>query len=151
MERLTYRENGKWRLRVGDTEFSGEPADKLAAYEDTVLEPEEIIALCEMNRRAKMVDMLRLEESTGVSVDRLRELVLQEREERNKGWISVKDRQPEVGKPVLTYGRKGSIGIGFFQQKSCNDGKFYFYARYGDHLPTHWMPLPEPLKGVDNG
>lgn len=85
MERLTYRENGKWRLRVGDTEFSGEPADKLAAYEDTVLEPEEIIALCEMNRRAKMVDMLRLEESTGVSVDRLRELVLKEREERSKG------------------------------------------------------------------
>lgn len=69
---------------------------------------------------------------------------LQEREERQ--WISVKDRLPEVGQAVLTYGRKGSIGIGFIQQNSCSNGKVYFYPRYGDSLPTHWMPRPEPPK-----
>ena len=63
-------------------------------------------------------------------------------------WISVKDRLPEVRVPVLTYGRKGAVGIGFTQPTSVTaDGKVYFYARYGDSLPTHWMPLPQPPKG----
>lgn len=42
MERHTYFEGGKWRLRVGDTEYSGPLVDRLAAYEDTGLTPEEI-------------------------------------------------------------------------------------------------------------
>ena len=62
-------------------------------------------------------------------------------------WIPVTERLPEVRVPVLTYGRKGAIGIGFTQPTSvAPDGKIYFYARYGDSLPTHWMPLPEPPK-----
>ena len=42
MKRLTYFDGGKWRLKIGDTEYSGEAADRLAAYEETGLEPEEI-------------------------------------------------------------------------------------------------------------
>ena len=42
MERLTYFDGGKWRLKIGDTEYSGEVVDRLAAYEDTGLEPEEV-------------------------------------------------------------------------------------------------------------
>lgn len=42
MKRLTYFDGGKWRLKIGDTEYSGEAVDRLAAYEDTSLEPEEI-------------------------------------------------------------------------------------------------------------
>lgn len=42
MERYTYFDGGKWRLKIGDTEYSGEAVDRLAAYEDTGLEPEEI-------------------------------------------------------------------------------------------------------------
>lgn len=42
MERLTYFDNGKWRLKISDTEYSGNAVDRLAAYEDTGLEPEEI-------------------------------------------------------------------------------------------------------------
>lgn len=34
MERFTYRENGKWRMRIGGTEHSGPQVDRLAAYED---------------------------------------------------------------------------------------------------------------------
>lgn len=59
-------------------------------------------------------------------------------------WINVKERPPIPGVPVLTYGRKGAYGIGFTQNNSCVNGKVYFYARYGDSLPTHWMPLPNP-------
>lgn len=45
MERLTYFDSGKWRLKIGDTEYSGEAVARLAAYEGTGLEPEEIIEL----------------------------------------------------------------------------------------------------------
>lgn len=63
-------------------------------------------------------------------------------------WISVKERLPDVKTPVLTLGRKGSIGIGFITVPDAHiDGNTYFYPRYGDYRPTHWMPLPEELKG----
>lgn len=48
MKRLTCFDGGKWRLKIGDTEYSGEVVDRLAAYaayEETGLEPEEIIEL----------------------------------------------------------------------------------------------------------
>lgn len=61
-------------------------------------------------------------------------------------WISVKDRLPEDRVPVLTYGRKGSIGIEFVTDCSRTGHGIYFYARCGDYKPTHWMPLPEPPK-----
>ena len=34
MERLTYFDGGKWRLKIGDTEYSGKAVDRLAAIED---------------------------------------------------------------------------------------------------------------------
>ena len=34
MKRLTYFDNGKWRVKIGDTEYSGETVDRLAAIED---------------------------------------------------------------------------------------------------------------------
>ena len=40
MERLTYFDGGKWRLKIGDTEYSGKAIDRLAAYEDTGLQTE---------------------------------------------------------------------------------------------------------------
>ena len=45
MERLTYFEGGKWCLRIGDTEYSGPEVDRLAAYEDTGMEPDDIESL----------------------------------------------------------------------------------------------------------
>lgn len=42
MERYTYFDGGKWRMRVGDAEYSGKETERLAAYEETGLEPEEI-------------------------------------------------------------------------------------------------------------
>ncbi len=48
MERYTYFEGGKWRLCAGDTEHSGPWVDRLAAYEDTGLEPEDVIEQKEM-------------------------------------------------------------------------------------------------------
>jgi hypothetical protein len=42
MERYTYFDGGKWRLKIGDTEYSGKAVDRLAACEDTGLEPDTI-------------------------------------------------------------------------------------------------------------
>lgn len=66
----------------GSTDCVDVLVDRLAAYEDTGLEPEEINGLCEMDRRAKMTDMLRDEEYFGISIDRLRELAQAEKEGR---------------------------------------------------------------------
>lgn len=43
----------------------------LAAYEDTGLEPEEIMGLCRMDRRAKMAELLRMEENKPLTPDDL--------------------------------------------------------------------------------
>lgn len=43
MERYTYFDGGKWRLKIDDTEYSGDWVNRLAAYEETRLEPEEIM------------------------------------------------------------------------------------------------------------
>ena len=63
--------------------------DRLAAYENTGLEPDEIISLCDMDRRAKMAEMLRIEERYGKSIDRLKggkvwrgELIIQQGEHK---------------------------------------------------------------------
>lgn len=57
--------------------------DRLAAYEDTGLEPDEISALCNMSERAKMADHLRLEEYQALGpIDHLRELAQAEKDGR---------------------------------------------------------------------
>ena len=45
MERLTWRVNGDARIMLNSIEICGTVADRLAAIEDTGLEPEEIIEL----------------------------------------------------------------------------------------------------------
>lgn len=62
----------------------------LQAYKDTGLEPEEIMGLCEMDRRAKMADLLRLEEYQALGpIGHLRELVQAE----NDGRLVMLDSQ----------------------------------------------------------
>lgn len=34
LERLTYLHGGKWRMRIGDTEYSGKEANRVSVYED---------------------------------------------------------------------------------------------------------------------
>lgn len=73
MERLTYFECGKWRLKIGDTEYSGEAVDRLAAYKDTRLEPEEIISAMDMAKIACALHELNAYKELG-PIDRLRTL-----------------------------------------------------------------------------
>lgn len=83
MERLTYFDHGKYRLKIGDTEHSGLFVDRLAAYEDTGLTPDEIYGLCSMDKRSKMEDLLRLDEYQKLgSIEYLHELAQADKEGR---------------------------------------------------------------------
>lgn len=73
IERLTYFDSGKWRMRIGDTEYSGKAVDRLAAYEETGLEPEEV-------RRCLEFEDICLDEY--IKYERLHELAQADREGR---------------------------------------------------------------------
>lgn len=82
MERYTYQDGGKWRIRIGDTEHSGQWVDRLAAYEDTGLEPGEIEQL-KGEAFGLRVDKQELEQYRALGpIDRLRELAEADREGR---------------------------------------------------------------------
>ena len=75
MKRLTYFDGGKWRLKIGDTEYSGEVADRLAAYEETGLEPEDFKQTFSEDTILKLAG-----QALGITPDRLRELAQADKE-----------------------------------------------------------------------
>lgn len=81
MKRLTYFDGGKWRLKIGNTEYSGEAVDRLAAYEGTGLEPEEILSAVDMAKIACALHELNAYKELG-SIDCLRKLAQADREGR---------------------------------------------------------------------
>jgi tRNA nucleotidyltransferase (CCA-adding enzyme) len=60
-------------------------------------------------------------------------------------WISVEERLPEAGVDVLIW---SPIDSQF--RRACVaaldrvNGQHFWTSEYGDEMPTHWMPLPEP-------
>ena len=81
MKRLTYFDGGKWRLKIGNTEYSGKTVDRLAAYEATGLEPEEIFSAVDMAKIACALHELNVYKELG-SIDCLRKLAQADREGR---------------------------------------------------------------------
>lgn len=77
MKRLTYFDGGKWRLKIGDTEYSGEAVDRLAAYEDTGVEPGEIEKIKQDVEDGYLKSTAR---RYGIDVSRLRELAQADKE-----------------------------------------------------------------------
>lgn len=77
MERYTYFDGGKWRMRVGDAEYSGKETERLAAYEDTGLEPEDMKKAFNEDATLKLAGQI-----LGVTPGRLRELAQAEKEGR---------------------------------------------------------------------
>ena len=55
MERYTYFEGGKWRLRIGDTEYSGKAVDRLAAFEDILGDDYDLDRLRELAQADRMI------------------------------------------------------------------------------------------------
>lgn len=80
MERYTYFDGGKWRLKIGDTEYSGDWVNRLAAYEETRLEPEDMKRAFNEDATLKLAGQI-----LGVTPGRLRELAQAE----NKGTCGI--------------------------------------------------------------
>lgn len=60
---------------------------------------------------------------------------------KQSGWISVDERLPEDGSPVVVYLQSGGITIARY------DMAWGRFRTSGSITITHWMPLPEPPKG----
>lgn len=104
MKRLTYFDGGKWRLKIGDTEYSGKEVARLAAYEETGLEPEEVLPKEYAGEIMKSMILLKEYQKLG-SIDRLRELAQADQEGRcvvqkftpgNEVWIVERDEDGEA-------------------------------------------------------
>lgn len=63
-------------------------------------------------------------------------------------WIPVTERLPENGKVVLVYGKRGGIYTAWCNRLYKNPGWHKLNSKSHYCEPTHWMPLPEPPKGV---
>lgn len=90
-------------MRVGDTEYSGKETVRLAAYEETGLEPEEIERISDSYGRGMTLrteNAQRLEIIKEIPINRLRELAQAEKE----GRLVV--LPCEIGSPVYSHARK---------------------------------------------
>lgn len=117
MKRLTHkaRYEAGYKLNAGVKQW--EAYDRLGAYEEIGIEPEEIQ---ELKERDAVKGIL-----------------------RNKGgWISVEERLPEDAADVIvTTENREEITLAW-----C-DGDDWMSAIDGDHINViAWMPLPEPYR-----
>ena len=65
-------------------------------------------------------------------------------------WISCKDRLPCHHYPVLTYAINGHNKVDHItEDRIGTDGNWTLSLPGDGWVITHWMPLPEPPKGVN--
>jgi hypothetical protein len=62
-------------------------------------------------------------------------------------WVSVKDRLPELGDPVLIRLKDGTVRLAVLDTDDNSDAYFwsdnYSYETISGWDTTHWMPIPE--------
>ena len=136
MERLTYwcpngQGGGEWRVNIDGREERGLHVDRLAAYEDTGLEPEEIAKIKQDVEDGYMKSTAR---RYGIDVPRLRELAQADRE-GGGSWCCLP-------KSNITLEETYQLG-------SWNKADGWIideWLDWEDANVAHWMPLPEPPK-----
>lgn len=68
-------------------------------------------------------------------------------------WVSVKDRLPELGDPVLIRLKDGTVRLAVLDTDDNSDAYFwsdnYSYETISGWDTTHWMPIP-PLESNGN-
>lgn len=114
MERYTYFDSGKFRLKIGDTEYSGDWVDRLAAYEETGLDPEDMKKAFNEDATLKLAGQI-----LGVTPGRLRELAQAEKE----GRLVVLEHAAKKGekKPPCFYNDMGQEFCLGLARGECDD------------------------------
>ena len=116
MERMTHERASGIKTGYWSPNKKEELVQRLAAYEDTGLEPQEIQALAGASGRPN-----------GAAA----------------GWISVQDKLPPLGQTVIVYREYawGEVKV----EQGCRDlnGWWRVYGTRTKQI-THWMPLPQP-------
>lgn len=127
MERLTHPRNSGIKTGYWSPNKKDELIERLAAYEDTDLTPQEIYSL----KAGTILKALRTE------------------------WIPVEERLPEddnyillsfenFSLPLVGRYEAGSDGGGAFYLGDCNEGDTCLSENL---FVNAWMPLPEPYQG----
>lgn len=154
MERLTYFENGHWRLKINGVVYSEwDFVDRLAAYEDTGLTPESVEAL-KLSMMGKAISEIK--EFNGLPVDRLRELAEADKEGRvavlpcdvGGSMLDMSDiEHPEIMKRLhFAVAYDSSSGVVFYQPYDIFRANFD--AAYIQPLSKEAAAM---LKEVQNG
>ena len=100
MERLTYFKNGYWRVNFSGVQYQADFVDRLAAYEDTGLTPEEIKAPFTEETMINLAS-----KALGVEPSRLRELAEADKDGRcvvlqckvgDTVWRIIRDGEPHI-------------------------------------------------------
>ena len=104
MERLTYFKDGYWRVNFSGVQYQADFVDRLAAYEDTGLTPEEVLPKDKADEIA--LKLMRLSDLDSLcSYNRLRELAEADKDGRvvvlpckvgDTVWRIVRDGEPHI-------------------------------------------------------
>lgn len=136
MERFTYKDDRKWRIRIGDVEYSGNWVDRLAAYEDTGLDPEDIKREFTEDTILKMAGAI-----LGVAPDRLRELAQADREGRCVVLpVKLHDKLYYVDKEQVRETEVESI-------HNWTSGRWKL-STHTDRQSTHWIGYEVDFDGI---
>lgn len=143
MKRLTERDefgnadiagvnSGDFQLGLAFDEFNlvTDALNRLAAYEDTGFEPEDIALM-----KSKYGELLHITGRTNPR--KLRELV--EADKDGRRWVPASERFPDKDGYFLCWFDSGIHGI-------FSSGPTTSRALWSD--VTHWMPLPDPPEGT---
>ena len=136
MERLTYFKDGYWRVNFSGVQYQADFVDRLAAYEDTGLTPEEVLPKDKADEIA--LKLMRLADFESLcSYDRIRELAEADKDGRvvvlpckvgDTVWIvgtvrklySAKVRTFFCGNPSAVRGRDPDGHIHMIRTTECD-------------------------------
>lgn len=113
-------------------------ANRLAAYEDTGLEPETIISAKEMAEIAVAMTMLRKYQGIG-TVQRFQELVETVGTAPRIGWTAMVDEPPPKSGSYIVCTKLGAVCTATYNEKTRRFGHSFYGV-------THWMHRPLPPK-----
>lgn len=135
MKRLTYFDGGKWRLKIGNTEYSGKTVDRLAAYEDTGLEPEDFKRAFHEDAVLKLAG-----QALGIAPDRLRKLAQADREGRCV-VLDGKSRDKELIRKLVRL---------FYWLEDCVKKKDFSPFRIVAGAPENNYPFISAFQHIEN-